>query len=173
MCSRYLIGLLLVAILFYSCSSKGQSEKSDYYSLSEALKKPERVISLDLDGDSLYVFPSLSTMVNLRYLTLSNNYITSIPDEIASLKNLSYLNLKDNKISYVPGALGDIDSLKTVYLMFNPIDSVSSGICKSSSLRSLNLGGVGSVHIPPCLKTHPKLIVRLDWFWKTLRSRAV
>lgn len=154
--SKYLI-LFFVLTLLHSCAAKDKLDKTDYFDLSEALESPESVISLDLEGDSLCVFPSIFSMKNLRYLTLTNNCISSIPDEIASLSKLSYINLKDNEIHYVPSALGDIDSLKIVYLMFNPIDSISPGLCNSSSLIELNLSGIEEVFIPTCLKTHPGL----------------
>jgi hypothetical protein len=74
-------------------------EKSTFYDLKKALKKPEEVTKLDLTLQNLTEFPiEILQMPNIKYLNLSNNKISTIPLEIKKLNRLDELYLKNNSI---------------------------------------------------------------------------
>ncbi|HEX8577175.1 MAG TPA: hypothetical protein VF677_12850 [Flavobacterium sp.] len=75
-------------------------EKSTFYDLKKALKKPEDVTRLDLAEQNLTAFPTeILQMPNIKYLDLSKNRISNIPLEIKKLSKLEELLLKNNPIS--------------------------------------------------------------------------
>lgn len=75
-------------------------EKSTFYNLKKALKKPEDVTKLDLSLQDLAEFPTeILQMTNIRYLNLSSNKISNIPLEIKNLTKLEELHLKNNSVS--------------------------------------------------------------------------
>lgn len=75
-------------------------EKSTFYDLKKALKKPGEVTKLDLSLQDLTEFPTeIFQLPNVRYLNLSSNKISDIPLEIKKLTKLEELYLKNNSIS--------------------------------------------------------------------------
>ena len=44
------------------------------------------------------IFYILSKLINLKYLYLKSNQITTIPDSLSNLSNLEYLDLNSNQI---------------------------------------------------------------------------
>ena len=60
------------------------------------------LLSLDLSHNNISIIAINSTLVNLEYLSLSDNYITQItPRSLSSFKKLRFLYLSNNNISYV------------------------------------------------------------------------
>lgn len=94
--NRILIYILGVVILFqfgrsYGQSIDGQLFNSEYTSIEEALKNPEKVIRLNLSNQSLSELPKgLSKFKNLEYLSFRNDHLKSISPEISSLKSSKY-----------------------------------------------------------------------------------
>lgn len=71
--------------------------------------KLNKVFISNCNIDNLVQFASNT---DLEVLSLPNNRITTIPDEIGSLKKLAFLNLYDNKIIRVSDSLEQLDPAK-------------------------------------------------------------
>ena len=77
----------------------------------------EETTELDLSGSwtklgelSGEIPPEIGGLVNLIYLNLSFNLLSTIPSEISSLVNLSHLDLRYNRIFVIPEDICNISS---------------------------------------------------------------
>ncbi|KAJ1479095.1 hypothetical protein T484DRAFT_1815570, partial [Baffinella frigidus] len=79
---------------------------------------------LDLSGFSLTIFPfaAISAPSTLTSLSLSNNNISSIPDDLKTLTGLKHLDLAANNISALPASIfGRLSVLRSLSVKGNPI----------------------------------------------------
>ena len=60
-------------------------------------------------------------VTNLKYLSLYDNLLQKVPEEIGNLTNLRYLSLDDNQIRELPVGLSNLTNLQTLVLSGNPI----------------------------------------------------
>ena len=81
--------------------------------------------------------PSLSSLPNLRWLTLTVNEITHLPDDICSLKKLEGLQLAKNKLVCMPSKIGEMN-LSNLTLYSNQISELPESFFKLP-LKKLNL----------------------------------
>ena len=66
--------------------------KKEYNTIEEALKNPEKVYRLDLSNQKINVNNTdWSRFVNLEFLSLKNDHLEEIPNEIGLLKNLKVI----------------------------------------------------------------------------------
>jgi Leucine-rich repeat (LRR) protein len=151
----------------------------EYTVLSEALKEPEKVFRLNLSNQTFDDFTiGLSKFKNLRYLSLRNDHLTTIPAEIGTLKNLEVLDLGGNNFQILPeefiklqnleelymdedknlllsrdfDILGKLPKLKILHLESNNIDKLPRNIDKLTHLESLYLSNNLLHFIPPQVK---------------------
>jgi len=121
----------------------GDKIKSLNLFLNPMLGIPERVLSLSL----LEVFsfgvtetktlPSLSSLPNLRWLTLTVNHIESLPDDICQLDKMEGLTLAKNKLKRLPSRIGEMN-LKSLTLYSNNIAELPESFF-GLKLNKLNL----------------------------------
>ena len=65
---------------------------------------------------------------NIKYLSLRNNLITTLPDFIfANLSTLEYLCIAENKINNLDNAFVGLDNLKTLNISYNPLRHLRRG----------------------------------------------
>lgn len=108
----------------------------EYTSLTEALKNPSAVKSLNLSGKGLtYLSENISLLTNLERLNLSQNNLTSLPKGLFKLKKLKTLNLTQNKLTSLPASIGNLKNLVTLEIGFNQISSLPKEL---NSLTKLN-----------------------------------
>jgi TonB family protein len=94
--------------------------KTTYYDLQEALKHPNDVQELNLQGQGLKAFPmKVLQFPNLKRLELNHNEISSIPAEIYALKNLEWLGMAHNKLVDLPEDLWLLPRLKGINIQEN------------------------------------------------------
>jgi len=119
----------------------------------EPLEKMEKLYNLTLINSSYgtdvyekktggileFIFTSLT---NLRGLTIRNNDLTSIPDEISVLKNLEYLDLSSNKIVEISPKIGELQNLKEINLSHNEIKEIPVEFGNLKKLEILNLSNI-------------------------------
>ncbi|GAB4405118.1 MAG: hypothetical protein OHK0039_05910 [Bacteroidia bacterium] len=116
------------------------NRKPWFYSIDEAMRAPEQVYKLSLEGKNLKRFPfDIARFPNLQVLNLSNNKIREIPDEISSLKNLQVLNLARNRIFVLPENMRYLEHLTHLYLGYNKIVQMPAWVGGFGQLRVLDL----------------------------------
>jgi hypothetical protein len=126
----YLIYFLLFTVhysLFTNCVFSQEPEycpdKGSYWNLEDALKEPEKVISLNLSLHKLTELPvEIEKFINLECLDVSYNDFTDFPVQITKLKKLRYLKMSGlTKLEYLPRILKRIPSLKVIELSEYPL----------------------------------------------------
>lgn len=93
--------------------------------------------SLYLYNNNLTLFPI--HMYNLVSLTLSNNQITSIPDDIGRFTNLQILYMKQNLITLLPNGLFYLSNLQSLDLSCNKISYIPNQITRLNNLHTLSI----------------------------------
>lgn len=130
---------LLIVII--SCSSFLHAQT--YYSLTEAMRTPEKVETLILSKKKYKEFPTeILQFTNLRVLDLSKNKIQYLPEEITSLANLEELILNRNDIRALPKDLGEMPNLRKLDLWSNYVDELPVSFHDNKTLKLLDMRGI-------------------------------
>ncbi len=79
----------------------------------------------------------ISSLINLKNLTLNNNSFTEIPKEIFNLINLENLDLSHNQITRIPKELSKLNKLRYIDLSHNRITEIPKELSKLTNLRQL------------------------------------
>ena len=114
--------ILFITLFFFSTQSFAQC--TECTSFKEALKKPESVKSLiingGISGEPLDSIPSsIGKLANLEILYLTDHNIKTIAPEIANLKKLKELSFGGNKLTEVPDFVFELKGLKELILFTN------------------------------------------------------
>ena len=101
LCIFFVASLILAAFGLLIQRKEGmKKEKSTFYKLEEAKLKPEMVVELNLSNAKLDTFPvAILQFKNIKFLILSHNNISEIPNEVNKLQQLIGLDLSNNPIS--------------------------------------------------------------------------
>ncbi|MBD3211239.1 MAG: hypothetical protein GF311_01430 [Candidatus Lokiarchaeota archaeon] len=81
----------------------------------------------------------LSQLSNLRYLNLSSNNLTSIPDIFGGLNNLERLDLSLNQLNTLPESIGELRNLKYLNILRNEFLNFPKTIENLISLEELEI----------------------------------
>ena len=93
---------------------------------------------------------TLSSLSQLRALTLTGNRLTALPNEIGELAALELLAVGGNELSTLPLRLGGCTSLRTLNLANNALSHVPADSFDGlGSLRTLRLDGNPNLHTLP------------------------
>lgn len=108
------------------------------------------ITSLDLSSNKLDVADvvGLGRLTGLKKLSLWNNHIVALPDDMSELKQLEELNLAHNGLSSLPAWLGDLTRLKTLVLYDNKLKTLPPSIVKLQVLAELNLYNNSFAELP-------------------------
>lgn len=110
--------------------------------------------SLDLSNNIITDFSSLSNLINLEWLSLENNSLQNIPNQVSNLQKLIHLNLGRNKIYGSTSILGTLNHLQQLWLNHNklsgniPQDLLALPDLMCLSLQSNELEGTIPNNIP-------------------------
>lgn len=173
----------LLIILFLAISSIANSQlipsiystfdddqtNGRYYDIKEALKHPDDVKVLILQGLNLNELPhKIIELQNLEELYLGfvqgigfieTNKLTVFPEEILELTKLKVLQLNYNEITEIPEGIKNLASLRSLELFGNPIKEFPTALYELPDLEYLDIGNTE-------IQSLPDDIYRL----KTLRS---
>jgi Leucine-rich repeat (LRR) protein len=111
-----------------------------YYSISEAMREPEKVFKLSLKNTKLKTLPpDIMRFTNLQILNLGNNKLREIPEEISQLEHLQILILVGNKLRDLPDGFRKLENLKELYLGSNRLSEIPAWVGGLSKLRALDV----------------------------------
>lgn len=121
----------------------GKKIKSLNLYLNPMSNIPEIVLDLSLlevfsyGATSTSLVPPLSSLSNLKWLTLTVNQIECLPNDIVKLSKLEGLQLAKNKIKEIPESIGEMN-LKSITLYSNEIKQLPNSFF-NLKLDKLNL----------------------------------
>jgi Leucine-rich repeat (LRR) protein len=84
---------------------------SNFFTEIPIMKKHEKLWYLVMNHNPLKDAVPILSYKNLEGIYLSNTTLTSIPPAIGKLQGLKYLHLSDNKISHLPNKIFDLPLL--------------------------------------------------------------
>lgn len=103
-----------------------------YKSLSEALKDPESVCTIDLSFQGISSLPEdITKLTSLSSLYLTGNKFTVFPMVVLKLKNLHRLDINANQITSIPKEITTLPSLEILTITGNNIKSLPPEITSS------------------------------------------
>ncbi|XP_047945604.1 disease resistance protein RPP13-like isoform X2 [Salvia hispanica] len=102
---------LLVSLIFHGGGRYLDDTSQSYWKSFELLK------ILDMEDFGVKTLPeSISTLSELEYLGLRNNYIQEIPESLGGLEKLEVLDIALNFLVEVPDILNEMGSLHHLYM---------------------------------------------------------
>ena len=106
---------------------------------------------LDLSGNALNDFSSVSELKSLETVTAIHSELTEIPEAIAQLTNLTKLFLSSNQITEIPEAIVQLTNLTTLFLSHNQITEIPEAIAQLTNLTTLDLSNNQITEIPEAI----------------------
>ena len=141
--------ILITALSILFCNSiifaqiENVPNSNKFSNLTEALQNTEKVISLDLSNQTVLLKDiNWEVFINLEYLSLKNDHLTSIPEGIAKLTKLKILDLSGNDFKTLPNTLKGLSKLEVLYLNDEKDFDLKQNmdiISNMTSLRELHL----------------------------------
>lgn len=83
----------------------------------------------------------MSRLKNLAQLSVNNNYLKSVPDEICLLSKLTELHMANNQLTVLPRSIGLLTNLSKLYLSRNQLYELPEELCKLRRLMILDVAG--------------------------------
>ncbi|XP_047952593.1 probable disease resistance protein At1g58602 [Salvia hispanica] len=122
---------LLVSLIFHGGGRYLDDASQSYWKRFELLK------ILDIEDFGVKTLSeSISTLIELRYLGLRNNYIKELPHSLKGLKKLDVLDIDLNFMVEVPDIIKEMGSLRHLY-MFDVIHQEPLKVDALQNLESL------------------------------------
>lgn len=94
---------------------------------------------LHLDGNKLGQLPPMGQLRALGQLSVSNNQLTALPDDIGQLTQLTVLQADQNKLAQLPASLGRLINLRSLSLNNNQLEQLPDQLGKLRSLKNLSV----------------------------------
>ncbi|XP_078583945.1 uncharacterized protein LOC144866449 isoform X2 [Branchiostoma floridae x Branchiostoma japonicum] len=115
---------------------------------------------LDLSNQGLTSIPEeVFDITDLEFLGVSNNRLTSIPEAIGRLQKLSRLNAYSNMLTSLPQAIGSLQKLTHLYVYHNKLANLPPGIENLQKLTVLSIFDNQLTEVPPGVYLLPNLEV--------------
>lgn len=166
MCTRFLIALFcsFLFVVIQAQPKYDSNEEKVFMDLAEALRTPDRVFHLNLEGQGLTTFPEqILELTNLTTLSLSDNNIRDIEGiDLKSLNKLGGIDLSQNELRAFPKAVLELTNLQYLNLGFNKIKTVGSEINQMKYLVELHLAYAHLSEFPADLRLKYLEVLRLD-----------
>jgi len=115
------------------------------------------IVTLLIDGCTVTDLSSIGNMLELATLTISNNGLTRLPENIGDCKMLISITASDNSISELPRGLFDLKNLNYLELSNNTISTLPKGLSSLQELNTLTLNGNSISKIEDGAMNLPKL----------------
>uniref|UniRef100_A0A8W7K810 Calponin-homology (CH) domain-containing protein n=1 Tax=Anopheles albimanus TaxID=7167 RepID=A0A8W7K810_ANOAL len=90
-------------------------------SVPETIRGLHSLTYLDLRNNQLSVLPREVCTLPLQVLLVSNNRLTTLPDEFGRMEKLTELDAACNQITHLPGRMGDLRNLRSLNLRSNQL----------------------------------------------------
>ncbi|XP_078584102.1 uncharacterized protein LOC144866521 isoform X2 [Branchiostoma floridae x Branchiostoma japonicum] len=117
-------------------------------------------LTLDLSNQGLTSIPEEAfDITDLEVLDVSDNKLTSIPEAIGRLQKLYRLDAHGNMLTSLPQEIGSLQKLTHLYVHSNKLANLPPGIEKLQKLRQLYICGNQLTEVPSGVCSLPNLEV--------------
>jgi len=114
---------------------------------------PDGITSLYLDRSQWDVLESkVTTLTNLRFLSLHLNAIQEFPSSVINLKTLEVLAINNGRFTEIPSEIGNMINLVHLDISSNRIASFPADLSTLVSLRDLNLSQNSIKQVPEAIR---------------------
>ena len=114
----------------------------------EAIRKVERLKSLNLSGLGLENLPDWIGRLGLEQLAAVDNKLSEVPGSLRNLKRLQTLDLSWNPLGKVPEAVFGLATLEALSLYGCDLREIPADILRLDRLKALDVGG-NAIESPP------------------------
>ena len=97
----------------------------------------------------------------LKFLDVSHNLLTSLPDEIGNCPSLVEIRLNGNQIERLPESIGMLENLESLNLSSNQLETLPRNLSGLRILKSLNLES-NNIHTIPDSIGHLEMLSDLN-----------
>ncbi len=97
----------------------------------DEIENPTRVTYLDLQSSEITRIDEIAKFKNIRYLRLSENRLTEVPEVVWTLKNLETLDLRRNQLTRISPAIGDLKKLTQLKISHNNLTSLPETLLRA------------------------------------------
>ena len=94
---------------------------------------------LTLDRDHLSELPYVGKLLNLKSLSISNNKLTLLPDDIGLIDGLKTLILHGNQLIELNSAVGELENLEKIDLRSNKLAYLTPTVSQLRNLKYLDV----------------------------------
>ena len=113
----------------------------EFKDIKSALKRPKKVLSIDIAGQNLKELPFVfNKFTNLLSINLLGNKIDTFPKAISEANSLEELSLSSNNLKILTPDIGKLNKLKILILNFNQISEIPKEIGNLVELLYLDIG---------------------------------
>lgn len=96
---------------------------------------------LDLSHNMISVIPEEITLLKgLEYFEVSNNHLSELPENIGLLSNLKYIDVHQNKLKCLPDSIGSLKNLKELNIRNNELRQLPASIGSLYNLLDIYAG---------------------------------
>jgi len=121
----------------------------EYHGKTDSLKKYKDLdlllsLLIQMKGqnrESIKIPTSISNLIYLEKLDISENNLKSLPSSIDNLNSLKILDLSRNKLKSFPKALFSLKNLKKLDLSYNELQNIPSSLLSLKDLEEINITG--------------------------------
>jgi len=126
-------------ILFLGITARSQN-KSEFTSINEANKNPEKVLRLNLDHEKGSLAGiDWKKFRNLEYLSLKDLHLKKIPEGITALPQLKVLDISGNDFKVLPSGFTKLTKLEELFLNDEKNIDLSQNIDLLSKMKNLKV----------------------------------
>ncbi|CAH1251192.1 LRRIQ4 [Branchiostoma lanceolatum] len=116
------------------------------------------LLKLDLSNQGLTSIPEeVFDITDLEVLDVSNNKLTCIPEAIGRLQKLARLDADCNLLTSLPQAISTLQQLTHLYIYDNQLTEVPPGVCSLPNLEVLSVRNNKLSTLPPGVEKLQKL----------------
>lgn len=94
---------------------------------------------------------SLASLPHLRYLDLTGNQLTALPECVTGFTDLVWLGLNFNQLEALPESIGALAKLQRLYLRGNALAALPEGVGNLKALLELDLTGCQLARLPAAM----------------------
>ncbi|MCQ2305911.1 MAG: leucine-rich repeat domain-containing protein [Bacteroidales bacterium] len=130
----------------------------EYTSIDKALKRPNKVLSIDVACQGLSALPDeMAKLTNIVSINLLGNQFDTFPPVLGKMTTLDEISLSTNKLSFIGPEIGQCKNLRILIMNANRITELPKEIGELTELLYLDISRCPISTLPEEIKNLTKL----------------